>query len=129
MFSSVEQTRALTGYTVSLDLVNQAQAVLEVFLGKTEAEIDSADDLAILGRATAFQAAYMLNNADRVYEQVAVRSIAQSDGGAVLNLEMWAPFIAPMAVFALKSLSWKKSRSVKTGPVFERVTTLGWEYV
>lgn len=126
MFTSVEQTLAITGYTVTLDQVNQAQAVLEVFLGKVEAEIDSAYDLAILGRATAFQAAYMRDNAERIYEQVAVRSIAQTDGGVTMNTEMAAPFIAPMAFFAMKNLSWKRSRSVHTGPVFEGYRTEGW---
>jgi hypothetical protein len=128
MFSSVEQTKAITGYDVTLDLVNQAQAVLEVFLGKVEVEIESAYDLAILGKATAFQAAYMKNNADKVYEQIAIRSVAQSDGGAVMNTEMWAPFIAPLAFLAMRSLSWKRSRSVKTGPVFEGSSRIGWEY-
>lgn len=126
MFTSVEQTLAITGYEVSLDLVNQAQAVLEVFIGKVEADIDSAYDLAILGRATAFQAAYMRDNAERIYEQVAVRSIAQTDGGVVMNTDMAAPFIAPMALFAVRNLSWKRSRSVTTGPVFEGYRTEGW---
>lgn len=128
MFTSVEQTKALTGYDVTLDLVNQAQSVLETFLGKVEAEIDDAYDLAILGRATAYQAAYMKNNADRVYEQIAIRSVAQSDGGAVMDLDMHAPFLAPMAAFAMRSLSWKRSRSITTGPIFEGSSPLGWEY-
>ena len=128
MFTSVEQVKAMTGYTVTLDVVNQAQAVIEAYLGKVEAEIDSAYDLAILGKATAFQAAYMLNNTDRVYEQIAVRSVAQSDGGAVMNTEMWAPFIAPLAFLAMRYLSWRGNRSIKTGPVFEGSSRIGWEY-
>lgn len=126
MFTSVEQTLATTGYAVTLDLVNQAQAVIEVFIGKVEADVDSAYDLAILGRATAFQAAYMRDNAERIYEQVAVRSIAQTDGGVTVNTDMAAPFIAPMAFMAMRNLSWKRSRSVRTGPVFDGVTTEGW---
>lgn len=128
MFTSVEQVKALTGYEVSLDLVNQAQAVLESFLGKVEAEIDDPNDRAVLARATSFQAAYMKNNADRVYEQIAVRSVAQSDGGAVMNTEMWAPFIAPLAYLSMRSLSWKRTRSVRTGPVFTGSSRIGWEY-
>jgi hypothetical protein len=128
MFTSVEQTKALTGYDVTLDLVNQAQGILEAFMGKVEAEVESAYDKAILARATAYQAAYMSTNADKVYEQIAIRSVAQSDGGAVMNTEMWAPFVAPMAFIAMRSLSWKRSRSVKTGPVFEGSSRIGWEY-
>lgn len=128
MFTSVEQTKALTGYDVSLDLVNQAQAILETFLGRVEAEIDNPYDLAVLGRATAYQAAYMKNNADRVYEQIAIRSVAQSDGGTVMDVDMHAPFIAPLAMFAIRSLSWKRSRSVVTGPIFEGSSRIGWEY-
>lgn len=128
MFTSVEQTKALTGYTVTLDLVNQAQAIIESYLGKVEAEIDNAYDLAILGRATAFQAAYMVNNAASVYEQIAVRSVAQSDGGVVLDRDRHAPWIAPLAHLAMSNLSWKRSRSVTTGPTFRGSSRIGWEF-
>lgn len=128
MFTSVEQTKALTGYDVSLDLVNQAQAIIETFLGKVEAEIENPYDLAVLGRATGFQAAYMKTNSASVYEQIAVRSIAQADGGVVLDRDMHAPWIAPLAHMAMATLSWKRSRSVSTGPMFAGESRLGWEY-
>lgn len=120
MFTSVEQTRALTGYVVTLDLVNQAQTIIESYLGRTEAQIDTPDDLAIIGRATAYQAAYMVTNAKSVYEQIAVQSIAQADGGVVVDRAMVSPWIAPLAFIALKAVSWKGSRSLKTGPIFDR---------
>ena len=34
MFTSVEQTKALTGYDVSLDIVNQAQGIIEALNGR-----------------------------------------------------------------------------------------------
>jgi hypothetical protein len=124
MFTSVENTRALTGYDVTLDLVNQAQGIIESYLGKTEAEIESPDDLTIIGRATAYQAAYMKVNSVTVYEQIAVRSIAQADGGVVVDRDMISPWIAPLAFIALKAVSWKGSRSIKTGPINDRPSEL-----
>ena len=117
MFTSIEQVKAITGYDVTLDEVNQAQAIIEVFIGRVDTDVDDPYDRDILGKATAFQAAYMHNNADRIYEQVAMRSIAQTDGGVTLNTDMLAPFIAPMAYMAARGLSWKRSRSVHTGSI------------
>lgn len=128
MFTSEEQTLALTGYTVGLDLINQAQGILETFLGKVEAEIDNPYDLAVLARATAYQAAYMKTNSEAVYEQIAIRSIAQADGGVTLDRDRHAPWIAPLAHMALSTLSWRRSRSIKTGPVFEGSSRIGWLY-
>lgn len=128
MFTSTEQVMALTGYEVSLDLVNQAQGIIETFLGKVEQEIDNPYDLAVLGRATAYQAAYMKNNSEAVYEQIAIRSIAQADGGVVMDRDRHAPWIAPLAHMAISTLSWKRSRSVKTGPIFEGSSRMGWFY-
>lgn len=119
MFTTVEQVKTLTGYDVTLAIVTMAQGIIEAFIGKTENVIDGANDLEILGRATSYQAAYLLNNADTVFEQIGVKQIAQTDGATTLMYENFAPFIAPLAHLSLRGLSWKASRSVRTGPVFE----------
>ena len=119
MFTTVEQVKTLTGYEVTLETVMMAQGIIEAFVGKTEAVIDKPEDLEIIGRATAYQSAYMLHNAETVFEQIAVKQIAQSDGSTTLMYENFAPFIAPLAHLSLRGLSWKGSRSVRTGPVFD----------
>lgn len=128
MFITVEDTKKLTAYDVSLDDLYRAQAILETYIGMVEEDIDNPNDLAIMGKATAYQAAYMKNNYERIYEQMAVRSIAQSDGGLAPDRDLAAPFIAPLAFFAMRSLSWKRSRSVKTGSMWSHVFHKdGWE--
>lgn len=128
MFTSVEETKKLTGYDVSLDELYRAQSILESYIGKVEAEIEAPNDLSILGKATAYQAAYMHDNYDRIFEQMAVTRIAQSDGGVAPDTAMIAPFIAPLAVLATRSLSWKRSRAVRTGSMFGRVLHIDrWE--
>jgi hypothetical protein len=128
MFTTVEQVKALTGYDVTLETIAIAQGVLESFLGKVEVEIESAYDLAVMARATAYQAAYMSKDNEKVFEQVAIKSVAQADGGIVMDTNRHAPWIAPLAHIAMSALTWKRSRSVTTGPIFDRYgAVLTWE--
>lgn len=116
MFTTVEMTKRLTGYEVTLENLYKAQAVVETYCGRVENDIVNMRDKALLARATAYQAAYMRDNADTIFEQVAAAQVGQSDsiitykGGDDV-----APFVAPLAVMACKKLSWFKSRSVRTG--------------
>lgn len=91
MLTTVENVKRITNKDVTPELLYQAQIVLESFIGRTEANIDSANDQALLGNAVAFQAAYMLENYDSVYEQIAVRMLAQTDGNVVPDADMAAP--------------------------------------
>lgn len=126
MLINVDEVKALTGYDVTNAEIKRAQAIIETYIGKTEIEVQRPYDLMLLARATGYQAAYMKNNADKVYEQVAVSQIAHSDGMVTVDKDMSAPFIAPLAVLAIKNLSWKGSRSVRIGPLFERHDSTPW---
>jgi predicted homoserine dehydrogenase-like protein len=117
MFTTVEQVKSLTGYDVSLEQITRAQGILESFLGKVEVEIESAYDLAVMARACAYQTAYMANDVEKVFEQVAIKQILQADGGVTLDNNRHAPWIAPLAHIAMSALTWKRSRSVRTGPM------------
>lgn len=115
MFVSTEEVRQMTGFDVTPEQIAQAQTIIEVHVGRTEPDIDSARDFALLGRAVAFQAVYMNTLGNTLYEQVDAQGITL--GGANYNFRnnTDAPFIAPYAAKACKKLSWLRSRGVKTG--------------
>jgi hypothetical protein len=119
MFITKEQAENITGYEVDATLLARAQSIIEAYTGKVEAEVEDAGDLALLGKATAYQAAYMKNDTMKVFEQVSALQISQfgqmltfrADGGV-------SPFVAPLAVVSCRHLSWRRSRSISTGSVF-----------
>lgn len=118
MFVNVKEVQNLTGVEVGVEDIIRAQAVVEAFVGRNESEVSGADDFALMAKAVAFQVVYMKDNYDRVYQQVAATQFAQLDGQMTLDTNMAAPFIAPLAVLTLRNLTWRRSRSVKTGPIF-----------
>jgi hypothetical protein len=128
MFTTIEYTQRVTGRTVSLELLYRAQAVIEMYIGKAEEDIVSPDDLALLQRATSFQAVYMLNNEDIVYEQMSALQILQANMQVTFrNADTASPWIAPLAIMACRNLSWKRSRSVSTAPILGRRRRKEWE--
>lgn len=134
MFTTVEYVNRVTGYEVTLDTIYKAQAVIEVYCGRTEGDITNRRDKSLLSRATAYQAAYMRDNAEQIFEQIMVSQQAQNDSlVSYKSGDTTAPWIAPLAVMACKKLSWFKSRSVRTGPrekayagYFNRASSQNW---
>jgi hypothetical protein len=126
MLTTVEEVKRLTGYEVTNDNIYSAQALIESFAGKTEDEIQSVDDRTLMSRAVVYQAAYMRDNYQRIFEQIAVIQIAQADGGLTIDRDMFSPYIAPLAVLTLRRLSWRKSRSVQTGSIFGKTQRTSW---
>lgn len=129
MLSTVNSVREYTGYEVNLDLIKRAQGIIEIFVGKDEIDIDSPSDLLLMDKIVAYQAAYMIENEDLVFKQIASNSINM--GGSVQNFDRSAnaPYIAPLAVLAAKGLSWKKAKSVKTGKIFQFPKITKWRNV
>lgn len=127
MYCTVADVKRLTGYDVTADVISKAQAIVEIYTGKIEVDVNGMRDKALLGRATAFQSAYMRDNGDMIYEQVAASSIGQNDSLTTFKGgDFTAPWIAPLTVLACRSLSWNKSRSVHTGRIFQRRRNLRW---
>jgi hypothetical protein len=119
MFTTVDDVWTITGYEVDENILAQAQAIVESFVGRLEVEVTNAVDLMILGRATAYQAAYISNNPGRIFEQAAVSQIGQFGQLVTFRSDDEAsPFVAPLAKLACKKLSWKRMRSVKTGSIY-----------
>lgn len=118
MFVTVYEVMELTGKPVDERQISMAQAIIESYVGRVEAEVTNANDLMLLGRATAYQAAYMRENLDLVFEQVDVKQ-QQGFGGMVTFRDNPAsPWVAPLAIIACQRLSWKRMRSVKTGSIY-----------
>lgn len=130
MFATTTEVKTITGKIVKSDLIERAQYVLEAFVGKFESEITNAKDIQIMNRATAYQSAYMLNNEDIVFEQMAVSSTTQNDASTTFKFgDTSAPFIAPMALMIMNKLTFVRSRSIKTGKMSQNTTIAGWSTV
>lgn len=127
MFATTTQVKTITGKIVSAALVERAQYAIEAYVGKFEADVPDLNDKEVLKRAVAYQSAYMLNNEDIVFEQMAVSTTMQNDASTTFKPgDSVSPFIAPMAVMICSKLSFVKSRSIKTGPIQSTVTYPGW---
>lgn len=124
MFITVERANKITGnkFNLTLDDVFVAQTILETYTGREESVITDADDLELYAKATAFQAAYMKNDDNNVFEQAQVQTISQDSSTIDFRPGDYAsPFIAPLAVMALRQVTWKKSRSINTGRISNNV--------
>ena len=118
MYSTVNSVEEYTGYSVSLPLIKRAQAIVEIFTGKDEVDVDNPSDLLVLDKMTAYQAAYMLENEDLVFKQIASQSVNIGVAIQSFDSKMFAPYMAPLAVMAAGGLSWNRSKSFKTGKIF-----------
>ena len=129
MFSTTSSVRTYTNKEVTLDVIKRAQAIIEIFVGKDEIDIENPSDLLVLDKMTAYQAAYMMDNEDVVYSQIASTSVGSGDSSQNFNTAMSAPWIAPLAVMAAKGLSFKKPRSIKTGKIFQLPRRIDWRKI
>jgi hypothetical protein len=130
MFVTTTQVKTITGKVVNAGLVERAQYAIEAYVGKFEADVEDTRDLEILKRATAYQAAYMLNNEDIVFEQMAVSTTMQNDASTTFKAgDKVSPFIAPMAVMMCDKLSFIRSRSVYTGKVSQTTSSSDWRTI
>ncbi|NBQ17812.1 hypothetical protein EBU24_05850 [bacterium] len=130
MFVTTTQVKTITGKVVNASLVERAQYAIEAYVGKFEADVEDTKDLEILKRATAYQAAYMLNNEDIVFEQMAVSTTMQNDASTTFKAgDKVSPFIAPMAVMMCDKLSFMRARSIYTGKMSQTTASSDWRTI
>jgi hypothetical protein len=129
MLSTVNSVKEYTGQDVTLDLIKRAQAIVEIFIGRDEIDVQSPSDLLLLDKMTAYQSAYMMDNEELIYKQIAALSVGSGDSSQNYNTTMSAPFMAPLAVIAARGLTFKRSRSVNTGKIFQWPTYLDWRKI
>jgi lipopolysaccharide export LptBFGC system permease protein LptF len=127
MLSTISSVKEYTGYDVTLPLILRAQAIIEMFVGKDEIDVENPSDFLLLDKMVSYQTAYMLENEDIVFKQAALTSQGQTDALINFNREMYSPFIAPLAVLAAAGLSFNKSRSYKTGSIFQKSKYRDWK--
>jgi hypothetical protein len=126
MYTTPDEVMVVTPYEdVTIAEVLQAQFVIEIYTGRLEGEVDGARDKGLLARATIAQTVYMRENPTITFEQIAAGTI-QTGGDMTVFRDSESPFVAPLAVMACKHLSWKNSRSVRVGRIWQKVTTLDW---
>lgn len=127
MFCTITDVKNITGYDVLAPIITQAQALIETYVGRSEADIDSPRDVELLGKATAYQAAYMRDNFERTYQQVAVSQIIQNNNVITFKAgDETSPWLAPLAKLACRGLSWRKSRAVQVGKTLPPKSPLSW---
>ncbi len=129
MLSTVNSVKEYTGQDVTLELIKRAQAIVEIYIGMDEIDVEDPSDLLILDKMTSYQSVYMLDNEDIVYKQIAATSVGAGDSVQNFDTAMNAPWIAPLAVLAARGLSFKRSRSIRTGKIFQWPTYLDWRKI
>ena len=130
MFTTREVASKLTDRDISTALLQRAQNVIETYIGRTELQIEDNLDKVLLARAVVYQAAYMQDNQDLVYQQVSAQTTGQKD--YLLSFKQGdnaSPWIAPLAVMACRNLSFKRSRSVTTGKVANNPMKYAWRTI
>lgn len=129
MFTTVNKVLEHTNKTVELNLIKRAQSIIEIYVGRNEIDIENPNDLIVLEKMTAYQAAYMMDNEEMVYSQIAVTSAGSGDSAQNFDSGYSAPFIAPLAVLAARGLSFNRSRSVRTGKIFQWNRKVDWRTI
>lgn len=130
MFTTVEHVKELTNYDVTNAEIVRAQSIIESYVGRVEAEVVYPTDRELLSKAVAYQTAYLHENAETIFEQMALSYMGQF--GQALSFragDFFSPFVAPLAMIACQKLSWKRIRSVKTGSLFGPTEPVDWRTV
>lgn len=129
MFTTVDSVKEYTNKDVTIELIRRAQSIIEIYIGRDEIDIENPSDLMVLNKMTAYQAVYMLDNEDVIYKQVAVTSAGSGESSQNFDTTYNAPYIAPLAVIASRALSFNRSRSIKTGKIFQWNRKVDWRTV
>lgn len=130
MFTTIEQVKELTAKDVSQDTIIMAQNIIESYIGRIEIDVTYPTDKALLGKAVAYQSAYMEGDEAKVFEQMGAQQIMQFGQMITFGQDGTQPWIAPLAVLTCKRLSWKRIRSIQAGPTYPHGPRVGsgWRY-
>lgn len=127
MLITATEIKNRTGYEIPSTVVSVAQMMIESYVGRVEEDVSEPNDIAIMGNAVAFQAIYIAENVEDSFMQSHIKSLTQGEVTTAFVWEKFAPFMSPWASKSCEKLSWMRSRSINTGPVFSRPAVVGWE--
>lgn len=125
MIATTDDVLELTGYVADETDVHKAQAIVEVFAGRTESLITNVTDIEWMRYAVCWQVAYMSQDEGSVYEQANVERVHQND--TIIDFGDRVYSVSPLVVKAVTRLTWNRSRSIGTGPAYGRVALDPWE--
>lgn len=108
----------ITGVTVDAVTLAQAQAIVELYVGRTEgAQVWPVATATWLKRAVAYQAAWMPSQPD-IFSRSSTKG-SMSQDGATVEFTADGRWLAPLAKRALRRLGWKGTRSIYVPSEFD----------
>lgn len=114
-WATVEDVLAVTGVTVTSDVLTQAQGVIDIVSNMSvDQAVDlriSARDLRWLGMALCYQAAWQSNQVD-VITRTDVTGVTQ-EGMQFSPANDTALILSPLAKRCLDRISWRRPRSIR----------------
>lgn len=118
-WATTSDVATYTSVTATAAQVEQAQALIEVFADTTadasEAGNISPKNLRLLRLAVAYQTAWMTQHPD-AFTNIDVSQV-QQDGVVATMQHNNALVLAPMAKRCIDRLSWRRTRSLRIGPM------------
>jgi hypothetical protein len=124
-WASIADVAELTGVTVTDAQLLQAQSQVELRVGRTYAAGTNigARDLRWLKKAVAYQVVWMLDQADLLTRSDTNGAVIQD--GQHIEVTKEGLTLAPLARVALKRLTWRGNRSVRTESTLAMVRGTG----
>jgi len=118
-WATVQDVATYTGATATDPQIAQAQAMVELFADTTEDASDagliSTKNLRLLRMAVSYQAAWMQVHPD-LFTHHDAQSV-QQDSVAYTPPHANASLLAPLAKRCIDRLSWRRTRSLRVGPM------------
>lgn len=113
MWATPSDVAAITGQAVSDEQLVTAQMIIDLVSNRTPDVSGSVlkRDITWLKRAVAYQASWMVSQTD-IFTRSSMANVSQ-DGVSGTYTSKAAIYLAPLAIRALKNVSWLRSRSLR----------------
>lgn len=122
-WATVADVATVTGKTVTQADIAAASDIIDIYANRTEAASATmgARDLHWLGRATIWQAVFYAEQPGLTTRQIVAThkqdGVEVDHAGRAFTPREYPVILAPLAARALRNLSWKGSRTLRTPPI------------
>jgi len=122
-WATVADVLTLTGKTVAQLDIAAASDIIDIYANRTEAASSSMGnrDLHWLNRATIWQAVFYADQPGLTTRQIVAThkqdGVEVDHAGRAFTPREYPVVLAPLAARALRNLSWKGSRTLRTPPI------------